>query len=183
MFDEDYFEHDDNEADDYRHEGEPLIDDEEESEPESFCIHSEETANWYLRQIGNIEAEKERISAQHAKRLAELETDRKRLQHLYSSQLEAWSCAELARRGGRRKTLTLEQASVAFRKVPSRLTVSDPVAALAYAKEHCPDMVKVQTIERLDAKRYTDLMKSTGEVLPGVERTLERESVTIEFGK
>lgn len=54
-------------------------------------------------------------------------------------------------------------------------------AALHYATEHLPDAVKTQQV--LDREAYRAHMEETGELLPGMEVTEERETFRVTFGK
>lgn len=157
------------------------VDEDEPQTPEPFTINSEARANWYLRLIGNIEAEQTRVKAQAEKRIQELDSDRKRLEYLYASRLEAWSRAELTKLGGKRKTLTLLQGSIAFRTVPTTLRVTDRAAAQQWIQTNQPELMTTTTTTSYDLKKYLDLAKKTGEALPGIEATEPHESVTIKF--
>lgn len=155
------------------------------AETEDFCINTQAAAEWLLRKLGNIEAEKTRITAQAADMIAELETDRERLLHLYGLQLQAWAEAELLRRGGRRKTLRTLQGTLSFRHQSAGLRLYDPAAALQHAQTACLPTLK--TSVSLDADAYRDLaakhFEETGTTLPGIESTPERENFSISFGK
>lgn len=157
----------------------PLTQDEattQESTP--FAITDEGSANWYLRRMATIAAEKIRIAAQAEKMIAELDADAQGLKFLYQHQLEAYTRAELASRGNRRKTLHLLQGSCAFKTVPPSVRVGDPAAAFAYAKENA--LPCIETTERLDNAEYKKLAGDA--LLPGMERTESYESFSVKFG-
>lgn len=161
------------------------IDSERRAAP--FCIDSIERAEWLLRKLANIAAEKARIKAQAALMIAQLGADAAQLEHRFGSELETFVKAELARRGGKRKSLTLLQGTCAFRTVTGGLTISDQVAAVKAARETAPDLFTVHTVEDFDADGYLALAEAakadSGELLPGVDTVPDRESFSIRFGK
>jgi len=144
-----------------------------------FHITDESSANWFLRKLANLENEKARVKAQAAKMIAEMDADTDRLRGLYEAELREFARAELERRGGRRKTLTLLQGSLSFRTVPASLRVDDAAAAL--------DTAAAMGHIRVDEARYreaaNEAQKTTGELLPGVVVVPERENFAIRFGK
>lgn len=143
-----------------------------------FHIETESDANWYLKTLGNIEAEKARIQAQADKMIKELDTDRDGLKFLYQGELQEFVRQELARKGGRRKTLSLLQGTCAFRSVPASVKVADPLAALEYARANGLPCIVIT--ERVDAEEYKKL--AAGKMLPGLDTTPERESFNVTFG-
>ncbi len=149
-----------------------------------FEIRDAGSANWYLRKMRNLQTEKATIQAQTAAMLKAVDAQMERLRYLYEAQLQTWVQQELARRGGRSKTLALHQGTVAFRTVPETLRVLSAREAVEYARAQGWDVIK--TVETLDAERYkreaTAARVETGELLPGLEVVPERESFTIQFG-
>ncbi len=152
---------------------------------EQFQIDSDRAAEWLLRKLANIEAEKARVTAQAAAIVKQLESDAEGLRFLYGSQLEAYCRAKIAQSGGRRKSVHFLQGSCAFRTVPAGLRVADMGAALQFAQERLPEAVKV--VQTLDMGAYREAaakrLQETGEVLPGCEPTPEREAFSVKFGK
>jgi phage host-nuclease inhibitor protein Gam len=149
------------------------------AERETFRIDSMDAANWYLKKVASIEAEKARIQAQTEKMIAELDADLAQLKYLYEGELQAFVRAELAKKGNRRRTLHLLQGSCVFRTVPASVKVADTAAALAHAKEW--GLPCIETTERLLASRYKELAGE--ELLPGMETTPEHETFAVNFGK
>ncbi len=157
--------------------------------PEKFCINSERRANWFLRRMANIAAERERLIKQHAAMLAELDRDSLTLDFLFGGQLEAWTAQEIKRRGKRGKTLNLPQGKCASRTLPASVVLlpgsdADP-ELLEHAKEAgymrvVPEVPAVPAREEFDAaaflKAATDTMKETGELPKWCDRIPERES-------
>ena len=156
------------------------------TEAQEFHITTEDAANWYLRKLANFEAEKQRVQAQAAAIVKQLETDAEGLRYIYEGELIEWTRQELAKKGNRRKSLALLQGTAAFRTVPAGLKISDPAAALDFCRKNFPDAVK--TAETLDAAKYREwaeaLQKAGAEALPaGMETTPQREAFCVKFGK
>src|SRR5262245_48806712 len=59
----------------------------EAREEVEFHITSDGAANWYLRKLANLEAEKQRVTAQAATIVKQLEADAANLRYLYESEL------------------------------------------------------------------------------------------------
>lgn len=150
--------------------------------PESFHIDSAERADWLLKKLMHLDAEKATITAMAAQRIEELEADKNRLMGRFSGELEAWAREEAERR--RRQTVTLSYGSVSFRKVASRLTVTSEADAITTARAVLPEAI--QTVEHFDKAAYLahakTTLETTGELLPGIETTEERTSFSIKFG-
>ncbi len=111
--------------------------------------------------------------------MAQLDADEKSLRDRFEAEAREWARAELARRGNRRRSLTLLQGTFAFRMVPATLRVDDVAAALNTA-------VEVGAV-KVDADAYRrhalDTLKQTGELLPGCVQQGEREHFAVRFGK
>lgn len=145
---------------------------------ERFAITDESSAGWYLRKLRTIEEEQEAIRAATAARLAELESDRRQLEHLFGDQLTQWARAEAERR--RRKTITVPLAgmAVAFRTAPARLEIDDPTTAedvarsLGYLKPAAVDLAAYR-------KAAQDALETRGELLPGCRMTDAAERVSV----
>lgn len=144
---------------------------------ERFEIKDERSAAWYLRRLAAIEQEQDAIRAATAQRLAELDSDRSRLEHLFGGQLKAWARDEATRRRRKTVTLPLAGAQIAFRTVPARLELADRQAAGDLAVT----LGMIATTP--DLRAFADYAKrhfqETGELLPGVGRSEERESIAI----
>ena len=152
--------------------------------PPEFHIDSENAANWYLRKLANIESEKQRVTMQAAQIVKQLEADAEGLRYCFDGELEAWTRQELAKKGNRRKSLILLQGTLQFRTVPAGVKLADLASATHYATAVLPDLVK--TTPTLDTLKYRSValtaLAKTGELLPGIEQTPEREAFTVKFG-
>jgi phage host-nuclease inhibitor protein Gam len=155
-----------------------------ESEQTEFHIDSDRAADWLLRKLANIDAEQKRVQAQAARIVAELQSDADNLRRLYEGELVNYARQRLAEAGRGRRTLHLLQGSVALRFVPASVRLSDPFAALDYARQAAPALVRTQV--SIDAAGYRDQAakhwKETGELLPGCETTPEHETHRLTFG-
>ena len=144
-----------------------------------FHITDEASANWLLRKLANLEAERARVKAQAARIVAQLDADEKHLRDLYEAEAREWARQELGKRAGRRRSLPLLQGTLAFRTVPPSLRVEDVAAALSTAAE--------LGAVRVDVAAYRDAaitaLQERGEILPGCVRDGEREHFAIRFGK
>ena len=156
---------------------------EETIEKQDFHIDSESSATWLLSKVRRIDEEQEAIKAATAQRLAELTTDRERLMGRFAAELEAWARQEAEAR--RRKTITLPLAgyAVSFRAVPSRLVVESEADAITTARAVAPETVTQETTERFDKAAFLAYAKAhleaTGEILPGLTQSEERESFSV----
>ncbi len=156
----------------------------QETERAEFHITDDASANWFLRRLANIEAEKARIQAQAAEMVRQLDSDADRLKHLYESELLEYCRRRMAEGGSRRRSVAFLQGSISFRSVSASLKVSDPAQALVYAQDN--GLSAVKTVVTLDAAAYRAQaeahMQETGELLPGVETTPEHETHRLTFG-
>ena len=73
----------------------------ETTEAEQFQIDSDRAAEWLLRKLANIEAEKARVTAQAAAIVKSLDADAERLRFLFGSQLEAYCRAKMGQGRGK----------------------------------------------------------------------------------
>jgi hypothetical protein len=157
----------------------------EPAERSEFHIDNDGAANWLLKKLANLEAEKKRVQAQAATILKQLESDAASLRYLYEAELQEYVHRKLATSGNRRKSVHFLQGTCAFRTVPENLRIADTLAALDYAMRCQPEAVQTHTV--LDTARYQerarDVLQKTGELLPGVEVTPEHETFRLIFGK
>lgn len=152
-----------------------------------FVIDTDAKAEWLLSRLANLKAEADRVTKQAERRLAEIASDRQRLEHLFGAQLEDYCRRKILAAGNRRRSVTFLQGTVAFRSVPASLKLADATKALQWAKAHRPELVRVETKERVSADAFKEIAASVydadGELLPGIERTGEHRSVTLTFGE
>jgi hypothetical protein len=137
----------------------------EESQPVAvevrteFHIDNDVAANWLLGKLATIDAEIQRVTAQAARIVKQLEGDRDSLLHLYESELSAYVQQKIEKNGGRRRSIHFLQGSCCFRRVPAHVSVKDTSAALLHAKEAgLQDAIK--TVEKLAAEAYRSLAEA-----------------------
>jgi phage host-nuclease inhibitor protein Gam len=152
---------------------------------EAFHIDSDDKANWLLRKLANLEAEKQRIQAQAAQIVKQLDAEAESLRYLYEPELQEYVRRKLAANGHRRKSVAFLQGTCACRTVPAAVKIADGKAALEYAESDYP--ATIRTLQTLDLTAYREraerVYAETGELLPGVDLTTEHESFSIRFGK
>lgn len=147
-----------------------------------FVIDSEERANWLLRKLGNIQAERRRIEAQYLKMLGALDKDEDALNARFGAQLEEWARGQLGKRG---KTVRLLQGEVQFRRLPERLRLTDRDRAKLHVAVTWPDLVATKTVETYDMaeaqRRMLEEVRQTGEVPDFAELTPAGDQMYIKF--
>lgn len=146
----------------------------------TFHINDEKSANWYLRKLANIDAEKQRVQMQADTIIAQLEADADGLKRLYEGELKEYVRQTLEAGGNRRRSITMLQGTCAFRTIPAGFRIVDTAAALNHALAYLPDAI--DTICVLSTVAYRRVVEETGEILPGIETTPERESFSVRFG-
>ncbi|HLK57198.1 MAG TPA: host-nuclease inhibitor Gam family protein [Chthonomonadaceae bacterium] len=148
-----------------------------------FHINSDVAANWLLSKLASIDAEIQRVTAQAAIIVKQLEADRDSLLYLYEAELSAFVSQKIAESGGRRRSVHFLQGSCGFRRVPAHVSVKDTGAALLHAKE--AGLPAVVTVEKLDAAAYREIaearMSADGTALPGCEVVPETDRFSIKF--
>ena len=156
----------------------------EQSAP-TFCINSDSTADWLLKQVAAYDAEEKLLKEQHEAAIKRVHSDKESLLHLYREQLESYIAQKIAEDKRGRKSVILPHGTCALRTVPARLKLTDMQQAMEWAKQAAmPDMFK--TVEAFDAERYQQAaqcaLETQGAILPGVEVLPARESFSIKFG-
>jgi len=158
-----------------------LFEAEADPDPTTFVLDSEQKVNWLLSKLAALEGERLRIKAQYEERLRQVETDEDGLHARFDADLERFARERLE--GSKRKSLTLLQGTLAFRRVPQSYRVADPGAALDYVEQAgLEGLTRVELIAADYRKLAVQAMEDTGELLPGIDRTPERESFSIRFG-
>src|SRR5579862_5226360 len=94
-------------------------------QPAAFLIDSDERAEWLLRKLANLEAEKARVQTQAEQILKQLESDAERLRFLFGAQLEEYCRRKIEASKSRRRSVTFLQGTCAFRTVPATVKVTD----------------------------------------------------------
>lgn len=151
---------------------------------DTWRIRDEDDAQWVVGLMVEADAAIERHQAQAAARLAELKGRRERLTARFGAELEAWAKEESERRG--RRSVTLLTGTVAFRKVPGRLSIADADDAQCGARQiglgeaFETREVFLPAVYREAAQAH---LEETGELLPGIEQIPERDSMSVGVAK
>lgn len=147
---------------------------------ERFQITDESSAAWYLRKLAGIDAEIEAIKAATLQRIEELQADRAGLERRFGGELEAWARGEAEKRRRRTVTVPLAGMAISFRTVAPRLELEPMKAAeIAFTLGFVtPPSEPVADLGAFKA-HAEKIFSETGELLPGVRRTEERESVKV----
>jgi hypothetical protein len=152
--------------------------------PEAFRIDSEDRANWLLCKLAGLDAEERRVKAQCETILKRVAAERSALEGRFGAELADWARQQIA--GGKRRSLALLQGTIAFRRVPGGLTIADRSAVADTVRLARPDLIEQVVTERLDttgARTWAEeVLRTTGEMLPGFEMREERESMSLRFG-
>ena len=135
---------------------------------EAFCPTDAAGVDWVLGKMADHRARAQRIR-ENAELMARAE-ERKvnALEWKYGAALQTWLRAELE--GGKRKSVRLYNGCLGLRTKPAGVHVTDPAAALGWAKEHLPGAV----LEALDKKALSALLlerslMENGEAVPFAE--------------
>lgn len=116
---------------------------------DEFRVNDVQSAEWVLSKILRAETEIAAIQTERAAILANLESREKEyrrkvdyLRARFGPELEEFARAEIEA-NPKSKTLKLAHGKLSFRTVKGGVRVKDATLALDWAKEHCPDAVKV----------------------------------------
>jgi hypothetical protein len=175
---------------------EPAFAEETPTEPKNFSeqraayiIEDIKGCNWYAKKIALFEWEIATLKAQTAERIKQIEADRARLENFYKAQFESVIFAEAEKR--RRKTVTLDFASVSIRTVPAHAKVSNEEEAMKHAlqleaeaqakgERHGFILPRPDVLYTMAYQTYAQRLAEAGESLPpGTEWIPTRESVSI----
>jgi hypothetical protein len=127
---------------------------------EAFCPDTADKADWVLCKIADARAKAARIRENMELMAREADRDAEGLEWRFGPALQTFLRAELA--GGKKKSLRLPNGVLGYRTKPAGVSVTDPAAALAWARENLPGAV----LEALDKKALAETLLATGEALP-----------------
>lgn len=153
------------------------------AETQEFRIDCKDKVEWALRKIGAWEDEIARVKAQSTAIITRLENERQRFLARFEADLEQYARQELE--GSKRRSYDTMYGTMAFRKVPGGMIVSDKEKAIEAMRQVCPAAIVTEL--RLDSKSALEVakqrMEGTGEILSGFDMRPERESFSIRFQK
>ena len=149
----------------------------------AFKVDGIGTAIWAHRKLAEIERKRKKIRAAVSREIARLEewadTQEQKLEpddEFFRNLLTNYALRLRAETNGRTKSFTTPYGTVSTRETTPRWEMSDPQAALSWAKANRPDMVKVtETFALAEAKRSLSdtgageiVDPGTGESVPGI---------------
>lgn len=141
--------------------------------PEAFCPTDAGGVDWVLRKIAAARAEAKLIRENMEAMARACERDAEHLEWKYGRSLQTWLEAQL--QGGKGKSKRLPHGVIGYRTKPAGVRLTDPAAALAWARENLPGAVT----EALDRKALTARLLDTGEALPFAALTPPEETFYI----
>jgi len=130
--------------------------------PDAFCPADAGGVDWVLRKIAAARAEALLIRTNMELMARAEERKAEMLEWKYGGALQTWLEAELA--GGKGKSKRLPHGVLGYRMKPAGVCLTDPAAALAWAKDNLPSAVT----EAIDRKALAVRLLDTGEALPFV---------------
>lgn len=133
--------------------------------PANFAVVDVKSANWVMRRI--MEA---RAYAEAVQEWADAETARAKREEQFfllhfGNGLQAVLEEEIEKQKGRRKSVKLPAGTMGYRAEPQRVRVDDEAAAIEWARQHCPDAVRVT--ERISRTAINEHHAASGEVPNG----------------
>jgi phage host-nuclease inhibitor protein Gam len=134
--------------------------DDRAQEADAFMPDTADKADWVLGKIADARARAARIRENMELMAREADREAEGLHWRFGAALQTFLRAELE--GGKKKSLRLPNGVLGYRTKPAGVSVTDPAAALAWARENLPGAV----LEALDKKALTEALLATGEALP-----------------
>lgn len=161
----------------------PVSADGDDAPAPAFVVDSLAKADWAISRILDAEARiarraelastlHERIDQWLTKASA---ADNDSISYL-SLLLRPWVEAELSTQR-RSRSISLPSGIAQLRKLPDRLDITDPEAAMAWASEHHPEAIIVK--KELSRSVLKTLVFKEGEAVPGIEAELGPDSLFI----
>lgn len=133
----------------------------------------EATAGWWLRRLGEVEAEITRLETREEAELARVRAHyaalRAPLETRAGGFRRAVEAVAASVKWGKRKSIDLAWGTFGVRTKPARVEVVDPVKALAWARQHAPDavVVKESVAQRVVAPKILAIVAESGEEVEG----------------
>ena len=135
------------------------LDENAEEAADTFTPDTAEKANWVLGKMADARARAARIreNAEMMARAEDREADA--LEWRFGPALQTFLRAEVA--GGKRKSVRLYNGVLGYRQKPVALQVTDPAAALEWARVNLP----VAVVSSVDKKALAETLLTTGEAV------------------
>ena len=148
---------------------------EEGTGSEAFCPTDAAGVDWVLGKIAAARAEAKLIRENMEAMARICERKAEHLEWKYGGPIQTYLRAELAGSKGSGKSKRLPHGVIGYRTKPAGVCVTDPAAALAWARDNLPAAVG----EALDRKVLSDRLTATGEALPFAALQPETETFYI----
>jgi phage host-nuclease inhibitor protein Gam len=137
---------------------------------EPFSVTDYGSANWTASKAMEATTEIVRLQAQATEWHAKIDSWLEDATRQYEGTVEKMKLflapfIEGELKESTKRSLVLPSARVGFRKAPAHMEVDDEAAAIAWAKEHVPDAVKVK--ESILKKPLIAKLEETGELADG----------------
>lgn len=140
-----------------------LSEDSAEGKAEAFTPDSADKVDWVLAKIAARRAAAALIRENGEAMAREEEREAEALEWKYGAAIQTWLNAELAGSKSGKKSKRLYHGVVGYRIRPASVTVTNPIAVLAYAKASLPEAVQ----EGVDKAALAKWLLDTGEVIDG----------------
>ena len=151
---------------------------------ETFSVKDLMSADWALGKIRHHEmnmSARAALAKEQIKRINEwVERENRSDQNFVdymATVLEPFAKAQLQDEK-KKRSVSLPNGKVGFRKAGGGLNVIDEAAAIAWAKENCKEAIKIK--ESILKKPLTTLMKEKGELADGCEPVPERDNFYVD---
>ena len=138
-----------------------LIEDAPATAPEAFCPTDAAGVDWVLGKIAAARGEAKLIRENMEAMARACERRAEHLEWKYGAALQTYLQAELVGGKGNGKSKRLPHGVIGYRTRPAGVCLTDPAAALVWAKENLPAAVT----EAVDRKALAARLLDTGEVL------------------
>lgn len=156
---------------------------EETTLPGGFVLDTREKCDWFLRKLAEFDAEEERIKAQSAAMLARNKSDRDSFQARFYEQFQRFVAEQVAADKKGRKSVIFFNGTASFRTIAPQIVLDNPQDAITTARAVLPSAITTEQRENFDKAAFlayaAQQFEATGEILPGVRRTEERESFSV----
>jgi hypothetical protein len=137
-----------------------------EQEAKGFHVRDSASANWVIRKIVECRRYKERVEEWAAMEIKRAEREESFFLARFGLQLETWARQQVAAQHNR-KSIKLPAGTLGFRTEPTRLSVTNEPALLAWCKANLPGAIQI--IERVLKNSVKDHINTTGEIPNGTE--------------
>jgi hypothetical protein len=118
-----------------------------------FRVTDERTASWVVRKVVECRSYAERVRGSADQELRRAQHDEQWLLRRFGAELEGWLRQELARRGGRARSVPLPAGTVGLRRSVGRIDVVDELSVVRWCERSLPEALRVTVEAEGDAAR------------------------------